>query len=245
MKRATLIFLVFLVVVAIGSVGFVTVYLGAGFSKITFAPERRRMPLTLITFDRFTEQHAEDAYAAFHHARRGIFTNYDYYAAFDGNSWISSNGNDSDAWDRIVVESFGQTADFVNAVTEPVHSALQDTYDVNEHAEHAQFVGHVKIVHTYFKPVVFVLSDAVETHQAMLVEAVIRSLEPFQGRIGFATPLEKIAGNSERQVRYVALLEFQEPEHLMGWLTNTIRQSQFALLRKHIDNLSLVVATPS
>ena len=92
---------------------------------------------------------------------------------------------------------------------------------------------------------VLLLSDTTDEHQRELVDVVNGTLEPFNGHIGFATPVTKISGNSEFTVRYFAFIEFSDAGEMMSWLVNTIRKSQFAQLRRHVDNLSLVVATPS
>ena len=57
MSRTAGLFLVFLVVVIVGAVSFVTFYLGTGFSKLTFDPERRRQPLVLLSLERFGAEH--------------------------------------------------------------------------------------------------------------------------------------------------------------------------------------------
>ena len=238
-------FVIFLVVVAISTISFVTFYLGAGFSKLTFDPERRRLPLVLISFERFGAEHQESQYQEFQRSRRTAFENYNYGVIFQGSTWLSSDGNRTERWHRVAVESFAVTGDYVNAVTDPAYTAIEDWFDENKLDEFGRFVGHVKLTKSYRKPVVVLLSDAVDEHQLELVEVVSATLAPFHGRIDFATPVVKISGNSELSVNYFAFIEFADTAEMMAWLVNTIRKSQFAQLRKHVDNLSLVVATPS
>ena len=245
MGRATRYFLIFLIVVIVGTVGFVTVYQDAGFSKIAFAPDRRRMPLTFVTLERYVDQHQHEAHHTMWAHRSDIVDTYRSLTVFDGSAWLSSDGNDAEVWDHIIIEAFPTTAAFVNAVTGPEYASLAETYEVQGNAEYAQFVGHAALQETFDEPVVLVMSDATKEHQRALLDTVVETIVPFDGQIGFAMPTEKIDGNSDRSVRYFALLEFAEPEQMMAWLANTIRRSQFALLRRHVGNLSLVVATPS
>lgn len=238
-------FAIFLAVVAISVISFVTFYLGAGFSKLTFDPERRRMPLVLVSLERFGADHQEARYQEFQRSRRAAFENYNYGVIFQGSAWLSSDGNRTERWHHVAVESFAVTGDYVNAVTDPAYTAIEDWFDENKFDEFGRFVGHVKLTKSYRKPVVVLLSDAANEHQLELVEVVNATLEPFHGRIDFATPVVKISGNSELSVNYFAFIEFEDTDEMMGWLVNTIRKSRFAQLRKHVDNLSLVVATPS
>ena len=164
---------------------------------------------------------------------------------FEGSSWLSSDGNRSEQWHRVAIESFPFTADFVNAVTDPAYTAIEDWYDEDNLEEFGRFVGHVKLTESFKKPVVLLFSNTTSEHQLELIEVVNETLAPFNGRIGFATPLVKISGNSKLMVNYFAFIEFTESGEMMNWLVNTIRKSQFAQLRRHTDNLSLVVATPS
>lgn len=245
MTRTASLFIVFLVVAIVGAISFVTFYLGTGFSKLTFDPERRRQPLILVSLERFGSDHQVERYQEFQRSRAFAFENYNYDVVFEGSSWISSDGNQSELWHRISIESFPFTADFVNAVTDPAYTAIEDWFDEDNLQEFGRFVGHVKLTESFKKPVVLLLSDTTGAHQRELVEVVNETLVPFNGHIGFATPVVKISGNSALTVNYFAFIEFNDVGEMMSWLVNTIRKSQFALLRKHIDNLSLVVATPS
>ncbi len=245
MKRTASLFMVFLVVVIVGAISFVTFYLGTGFSQLTFDPERRRQPLILISLERFGSEHQVERYQEFLRSRVSAFDNYNYGAVFEGSSWLSSDGNRSEQWDRVAIESFPFTADFVNAVTDPAYTAIEDWFDEDNLEEFGRFVGHVKLTESFKKPVVLLLSDTKGEYQRELVEVVNETLAPFNGHISFATPVVKISGNSELTVNYFAFIEFSEVGEMMGWLVNTIRKSQFAQLREHVDNLSLVVATPS
>lgn len=245
MSRTAGLFIVFLVVVIVGAVSFVTFYLGTGFSKLTFDPERRRQPLVLLSLERFGSEHRAEQYEQFHLSRATALENYDYGVVFEGSSWLSSDGNRREQWTRIAVESFPFTANFVNAVTDPAYTAIEDWFDEENFEEYGQFVGHVKLTQSFKKPVVLLLSDTTEANQRELVEAVNETLTPFSGHIAFATPVVKIAGNSELAINYFAFIEFKDAGEMMNWLVNTIRKSRFAQLRRHMDNLSLVVATPS
>ena len=245
MTRTASLFIVFLVVVIVGAISFVTFYLGTGFSKLTFDPERRRQPLILISLERFGSDHEIDRYQEFQRSRAIAFENYNYGVVFEGSSWLSSDGNRSEQWHRVAIESFPFTADFVNAVTDPAYAAIEDWFDEDNLEEFGRFVGHVKLTESFKKPVVLLLSSTKSEHQRELIEVVTATLKPFNGHIGFATPVVKINGNSELAVSYFAFIEFQDSGEMMSWLVNTIRKSQFAQLRRHTDNLSLVVATPS
>ncbi|MCY4129394.1 MAG: hypothetical protein OXG15_09175 [Gammaproteobacteria bacterium] len=245
MRRTASLFIVFVVVVLVGAISFVTFYLGTGFSKLTFDPERRRQPLVLLSLERFGAEHQAERYQQFQRSRVSAFENYDYEVVFEGSSWLSSDGNRSEQWHRIAVESFPFTANFVNAVTDPAYTAIEDWFDEENFEEFGRFVGHVKLMQSFKKPVVFLLSDTTEANQRELVEVVSETLAPFNGHIAFATPIVKIRGNSELAINYFAFIEFNEPNEMMDWLVNTIRKSRFAQLRRHMDNLSLVVATPS
>lgn len=245
MKRTASLFLVFLVIVMIGVVGFVTFYLGTGFSKLTFDPERRRQPLVLISLEQFSADQQIDRYQEFQRSRVAAFETYNYEVVFEGSSWLSSDGNRSEQWHRIAIESFPFTADFVNAVTDPGYTAIEDWFDEENFEEFARFVGHVKLTQSFKKPMVLLLSDTPSEHQRELVDVVNETIAPFNGRIGFATPVVKISGNSELATNYFAFIEFSESDQMMNWLVNTIRKSRFAQLRRHMDNLSLIVATPS
>lgn len=245
MNRTASLFIVFLVIVIVGAISFVTFYLGTGFSKLTFDPERRRQPLILVSLERFGSNHQTGRYQEFQRSRALAFENYDYGVVFEGSSWLSSDGNRSEQWHRVAIESFPFTADFVNAVTDPAYTAIEDWYDEDNLEEFGRFVGHVKLTESFKKPVVLLFSNTTSVHQLELIEVVNETLAPFNGRIGFATPLVKISGNSKLMVNYFAFIEFTESGEMMNWLVNTIRKSQFAQLRRHTDNLSLVVATPS
>ena len=245
MTRTASLFIIFLAVVIVGVISFVTFYLGTGLSKLTFDPERRRQPLILISLERFGAEHQVDRYQQYQSSRASAFENYNYGVVFEGSSWLSSEGNRSEQWHRVAIESFPFTADFVNAVTDPAYTAIEDWYDEDSLEEFVRFVGHVQLAQSFNKPVVLMFSDTKEEHQRELVEVVNNTLEPFDGQIGFATPVEKISGNSDYTVSYFAFIEFSDASEMMNWLVNTIRKSQFAQLRKHMDNLSLVVATPS
>ncbi|MCY3860208.1 MAG: hypothetical protein OXG25_15010 [Gammaproteobacteria bacterium] len=245
MRRTASLFLVFLVIVIVGAVSFVTFYLGTGFSKLTFDPERRRQPLVLLSFERFGSEHQSERYQQFQRSRATAFGNYEYGVVFEGSSWLSSDGNRRERWDRIAIESFPFTASFVNAVTDPAYTAIEDWFDEENFEEHGQFVGHVKLTQSFKKPVVILLSDTTADSQRRLIEVVNETLSPFSGHIAFATPVVKIGGNSELAINYFAFIEFNDAGEMMDWLVNTIRKSRFAQLRRHMDNLSLVVATPS
>ena len=245
MKRTASLFIVFLVVVIIAAISFVTFYLGTGFSKLTFDPERRRQPLVLLSLERFSPEYQAERYQQFQRSRVTAFENYDYGVVFEGSSWFSSDGNRSEQWHRITVESFPFTANFVNAVTDPAYTAIEDWFDEANFEEFGRFVGHVKLTQSFKKPVVILLSDTTTANQRELVEVVNETLVPFSGQIAFATPVVKISGNSELALNYLAFIEFRDAGEMMKWLVNTIRKSRFAQLRRHMDNLSLVVATPS
>ena len=245
MRRTASLFIVFLVVVIVGAISFVTFYLGTGFSKLTFDPELRRQPLILLSLERFGSDHQAERYQQFQRSRVTAFENYDYGVVFEGSSWLSSDGNRSEQWHRIAVESFPFTANFVNAVTDPAYTAIEEWFDEENFDEFGRFVGHVKLTKSFKKPVVFLLSDTTKANQRELVKVVSETLAPFDGHIAFATPIVKISGNSELAINYFAFIEFSEPSEMMDWLVNTIRKSRFAQLRRHMDNLSLVVATPS
>ena len=245
MSRTAGLFLVFLVVVIVGAVSFVTFYLGTGFSKLTFDPERRRQPLVLLSLERFGAEHQAERYQQFQRSRATALENYDYGVVFKGSSWLSSDGNRSERWNRIAIESFPFTANFVNAVTDPAYTAIEDWFDAENFEEYGQFVGHVKLTQSFKKPVVLLLSDTADENQRELVEVTNETLSTFNGHIAFATPVVKIGGNSELTVNYFVFIEFSDAREMMNWLVNTIRKSRFAQLRRHMDNLSLVVATPS
>lgn len=245
MRRTASLFIVFLAVVILGAISFVTFYLGTGFSKLTFDPDRRRQPLVLLSLERFNAEHQAERYLQFQRSRVAAFENYDYGVIFEGSSWLSSDGNRSEQWHRISVESFPFTANFVNAVTDPAYTAIEDWFDEENFEEFGRFVGHVKLTQSFKKPVVLLLSDTTEANQRELVAVVNETLAPFQGQIAFATPIAKISGNSGLTINYFAFIEFNESGEMMNWLVNTIRKSRFAQLRRHMDNLSLIVATPS
>lgn len=245
MSRTASLFTIFLVVVIVGTIGFVTFYLGTGFSKLTFDPDRRKQPLILLSLERFGAEHQPERYQQFQRSRNTAFENYNYGVVFEGSSWLSSDGNTTERWHHMAVESFPFTANFVNAVTDPAYTAIEDWFDEQNFEEFGRFVGHVKLTKSFKKPVVFLLSDTTETNQRELVEVVSETLAPFNGHIAFATPIVKISGNSDLAINYFAFIEFNEPGEMMDWLVNTIRKSRFAQLRRHTDSLSLVVAAPS
>ena len=245
MSRTAGVFIVFLIVVIVGVVGFVTFYLGTGFSKLTFDPERRKQPLVLLSLERFGSQHETDRYQQYQRSRSSAFENYDYEVVFEGSSWLSSDGNRHEHWNRVAIESFPFTANFVNAVTDPAYTAIEDWFDEENFEEYGQFVGHVRLTQAFKKPVVLLLSDTTPESQRELVEVVNETLLHFSGHIAFASPVAKISGNSELAINYLAFIEFNDAGEMMNWLVNTIRKSRFAQLRRHMDNLSLVVATPS
>lgn len=238
-------FFIFLAVVTVGIVVFVTIYLGAGFSKLTFDPERRKMPLVIVKLERFGPSHTDESYAEANDSREDLFFNYDYDIIFEGASLLSSDGNDAEHWDRVLVETFAVTGDYVNAVTDPAYATLEDMFDESSHAEFGRYVGHVELKESFKEPIVLLFSDAPMDRQRQLVDTVTATLKSFNGRIHFGVPMEKIDGNSDREVHYFALIEFDDPGQMISWLANTIRKSQFAHLRKYISNISLVVATPS
>ena len=228
----------------ISAITFVTVYLGAGFTKLTFDPETRRMPLVLLTLVRFDDVRSSSARDAALSVRMGLFDNYDYAVIFEGSTWISSDGNNAEQWHHVLIESFAVTSDFVNAATDPTYDLFEKQYADAGVAEFAQYVSHVELTASFNKPVVLLLSDALADHHQALVDVVNETLGRFDGRIHFAVPVIKIDGNSEQSVQYFALIEFDDTNQIIAWLGNTIRKSKFTHLRKHIDNLSLVVATP-
>ncbi|MCY4095648.1 MAG: hypothetical protein OXG05_11065 [Gammaproteobacteria bacterium] len=245
MSRPATLFIVFLIVVIVGVVSFVTFYLGTGFSKLTFDPERRRQPLVLLSLERFGPEHQSERYEQFQRSRTTAFQSYDYDVVFEGSSWLSSEGNRREQWNRVAIESFPFTANFVNAATDPAYTAIEDWFDEENFDEFGQFVGHVKLTQSFKKPVVLLLSDTTADSQRALIQVVNETLAPFSGHIAFATPVVKIGGNTELAINYFAFIEFDDAGEMMNWLVNTIRKSRFAQLRRHMDNLSLVVATPS
>ncbi len=203
------------------------------------------MPLVLITLERFAPDHQHEQYEVFKRDRSAVFANYAHDVVFDGKTWLSSEGNRTQVWHRIMLESFEPASEYINAVTEPAYTEIEGQYDDDNFKEFAHFVGHVKPTKSYDKPVVLLFAQAPVTYQRELVDVVTESLRLFDGQVGFAMPIEKINGNSSLIVNYLALIEFENGGRIIDWLENTIRKSQFMLLRKRIDDLSLVVAMPS
>ena len=203
------------------------------------------MPLVLITFSRFSSEDEIPRYNEFQRVRKSAFEDASYGSIFHGTGWLTIEGNRTQKWHRLSVEAFEQTSDYVNAATHPSYSGVEAWFEESELIEYGQFVGHVPLTRAFRRPVVLLLANPADEHQNLLIETIHSTLEPFSGEIRFATPIEKIDGNTDIDVSYFAFIEFDSMTAMMNFMVNTIRKSQFARLRKHMDNVSLIIATPS
>ena len=222
-----------------------SLYLGLGFSKLTFDPSRKDKPLLVLTLERVSDGEHLDQVQAFQIARNNLYATTEYVEVFSGHSLATSDGLEHRGWDSIGIASFAQTADFLNVVTGPGYSNLISSLNQDALEETVQYVGHVQVKQAFQEPVVLMLVDLETSDLSSLIETVRETLVSYNGRIHFGLPIENITSGSDSSFDYMALIEFQDPTASIDWLKDTIRKSQFVLLRKQFDDLSLLLAVPS
>ena len=245
MRIAARIFLVLIALTVVGVACYFWFVQGSEFTKLTFEPGRRNQPLLLVTLQDLASKQQAHELSAHVKLRELHPTDVEYTEIFDGEALFSSGGVDRPHWQSLKIEGYVRTADYIDLVTGPEFLALKSTLGYADDAMFAQYAAHVNDVRHLDKPVVVLLSEGTpDTQQTFLLSSVERTLIPFDGEVQIATPVERLSSGKADSLNYLAVIEFNEWSTLLGWLEDTIRKSQFVLLSKHIERISLVVAVP-
>ena len=238
-------FLALVVIVIVSGAVYFVFNQGTEFSKFTFDIQRKKLPLVVMHFDHVDLEEGLLAYESYRETRRRHFLDYDYRVIFDGEALFSADGSKDNPWNRVYIESFARTSDYVNVITSPEYTELSSSDAEVILAHSAIFVGHLDLSSVYDHAVVLLLGKVDQGSEAELMQVVAETLVPFKGSVGYALALTDISQAPTTDFNYFALLKFEAEEKILDWLDNTIRKSRFGLLRGRVADVSLIVAVPT
>ena len=245
MSRIPRLFLVFIAGVMVVVVGFVVFYKGTELTKLTFNPDRRSQPLLLLTL-RDTDNLAYiEEQTELIDQRNQLFVDVEHASIFRGRTEFTTDGTYEPVWHSVRLDSYSKTSEYINVTTSPEYISLDEELIESNVGEFAQYAGHVNVDKVYTDPIVLLFAERVsDANHERVLNAVTRTLAPYRGIVDFAVKVDNIVGSSASELNYLALIKFERWAPMLEWLGDTIRKSQFVLLEKEVERISLVVAVP-
>lgn len=244
MRQVPKLFWLFLVLVFVTIGVFVLMYLGLGFSKLTFDPQRKDMPLVVLNLTKLSSTLYMHDYQNFERSQDQIFGDGEFAVLFRGRTVAVSEGTRSNEWHRVSLTRFARTDDFVKSVTDPRFPEQSEVFQAGEVAESVQYIGHANLDVAYRDPLVMLFAEISPEGQSQLQALLHQSLSHYAGRVEFSLPVENITQGSDRSTNYLALIGFADMKDLVNWVKDTIRKTQFAMLHRQLREVSLVIAVP-